>query len=427
MKAFPPGFYRLTLEERRAVVRSALNAEPSTEDRVILDTVLNSGGISAERADLIVENVIGIYSLPLGLCLGIVLNGRERIAPMVVEEPSVIAAASAASKMIAAGGGVVATVEEPLMIAQIEVRGVTDVAGAQARIAGAEASLLASASEAIPNLIRRGGGPKSLEFRVLGSDHIVIHLLVDVRDAMGANLVNSAAERIGPAVAELCGGTLGLCILTNLTDRRVVRARCRVPGRALVGRLTLQPEEVVERIEAASVFAERDPYRAATHNKGIMNGIDSVVLATGNDYRATEAGAHAYAARDGRYDALGKWRRSGGDLEGTLELPLALGTVGGTIRVHDLAALTLRLAVIDSAADLSMLATAVGMASNLAALRALSTEGIQRGHMSLHARSVAVAAGANPSEVHGLAALLVERGTIDRASAESLLIELRSK
>jgi hydroxymethylglutaryl-CoA reductase len=239
--------------------------------------------------------------------------------------------------------------------------------------------------------------------------------------------VNTAAEALGTRLAQLANAELGLRILSNLSDRRVVRARVEVPGSALVGKLALSAPEVLDGIEAASVFAERDPYRAATHNKGLMNGVDSVVLATGNDYRAIEAGAHAYAARSGRYTALATWRRRGAVLEGSLEIPLALGTVGGTLAVHDGAKLALRLAEVRGATDLALLAAAVGLASNLAAIRALSTEGIQKGHMALHARSVAVAAGAAPHEVDALAAQLVERKTIDRASAETLLSELRSK
>jgi hydroxymethylglutaryl-CoA reductase len=274
----------------------------------------------------------------------------------------------------------------------------------------------------------------------------VLHVYVDCKDAMGANLVNAIAEAIGPAAAELSGGTLGLRILSNLCDRRRVRVRCRVHPRdlGLTGRPTDRSSEpargstpppgadafldgalVADRIVLASRFAELDPYRAATHNKGLMNGVDAVVLASGNDFRAVEAGAHAYAARSGRYSPLAVWRRDGEDLVGELEMPLALGTVGGTLRVHPVARMALRVAGIESAGELSMVAASVGMASNLAALRALATEGIQRGHMSLHARSVAVAAGAQGPEVELVALAIVEEGRITLEAAQAALDALR--
>lgn len=415
----PPGFYKLSVAERRALVANGELAE--------LERVLDQGGLDPAKADKIVENVLGIYALPFGLALGLRLNGEDRVAPMVVEEPSVVAAASNASKMMSSGSGVVASMTDPLMIAQIELRHVADVQRARSAILRDREPLLAAANEAFANLVRRGGGARELEIREIGPNHLVVHLLVDTCDAMGANLVNTAAEAIGARVAALAGAKLGLRILSNLSDRRLVTARVEVPGEALVGKLALSASEILDGIEAASIFAERDPYRAATHNKGLMNGVDSVVIATGNDYRAVEAGAHAYAARTGRYTALATWRRRGDTLEGHLEIPLALGTVGGTLRVHEGAQLALRLAEVRGASDLALLAAAVGLASNLAAIRALATEGIQKGHMSLHARSVAMAAGATPHEVDDLAAALVERGTIDRASAETLLSERRTK
>jgi hydroxymethylglutaryl-CoA reductase len=298
--------------------------------------------------------------------------------------------------------------------------------------------LLALAREAAPGLVQRGGGPDCIEVRDLGQGDIVLHLLVDCRDAMGANLLNSMAEAIGPRAAELSGGTLGLRILSNLCDRRRVRATCRVHGRELLfskpsgaGSSSRPPppdldaSEIVERILEASRFAEIDPYRAATHNKGIMNGVDAVVLATGNDFRAVEAGAHAYAARSGRYRPLAVWRRDGDDLIGELEMPLALGIVGGTLRVHPVARLSLEILKIASSADLSMVAASIGLASNLAALRALATEGIQRGHMSLHARSIAIAAGAVADEVEAVAASIAELGRVTLEAAQLSLAKLR--
>jgi hydroxymethylglutaryl-CoA reductase len=416
-----PRFYELTLSERRALIESS--GGPSAAE---LEATLGHGGLDPETADKVVENVLGTYALPFGVALNFVLNGVERLVPMVVEEPSVIAAASNAAKMVREGGGFSGEVPESLMIAQVELRAVRDVDAARARIMAERPALLALAASAVPGLVRRGGGPRELEVRELAADHLVVHVLVDCCDAMGANLVNGAAETLGPRLAELSRGTLGLRILSNLTDRRLIRVRASAPGAALARGLPLTAEQVLEAIEAASIFAERDPYRAATHNKGIMNGLDSVVLAAGNDYRAVEAAAHAYAARSGRYAPLAIWRRRGESLEGVLELPLALGTVGGTLRVHPAARLALRLAGIESARDLALLAGAAGLASNLAALRALATEGIQRGHMSLHARSVAIAAGATGDEVEQVAARLAERGTFNPEAAASVLAALRA-
>jgi hydroxymethylglutaryl-CoA reductase len=292
--------------------------------------------------------------------------------------------------------------------------------------------------------VARGGGPREIEIRDLGQGAIVLHVLVDCLDAMGANLVNSIAEAIGPRAAEIAGAELGLRILSNLCDRRRVRARCRVHVAELASKrasevgLTsertgvdgtpaegLDGHQIVDAIVAASRFAELDPYRAATHNKGIMNGVDAVVIATGNDFRAVEAGAHAYAARSGRYMPLAVWRRDGEDLVGELEMPLALGIVGGTLRVHPAAQLALSLLGVKSALELSYIAASVGLASNLAALRALATEGIQRGHMALHARSVALAAGAVGEEVERVAEVISARGLITQEAAEHALLKLR--
>jgi hydroxymethylglutaryl-CoA reductase len=287
-------------------------------------------------------------------------------------------------------------------------------------------------------LVSRGGGPQAIEVRDLGQGMVVVHVLVDCRDAMGANLVNTIAEALGPRVVELTGGTLGLRILSNLCDRRRVRATCRVHARELVFRDSgngqsdrpppAQPFDgtaIAARIVQASRFAELDPYRAATHNKGIMNGVDAVALATGNDFRAIEAGAHAYAARSGRYAPLAVWRADGSDLVGELEMPLALGTVGGTLRIHAAARVALKLMAVESSHDLSMIAGAVGLASNLAALRALATEGIQRGHMSLHARAVATAAGALGDEVEDVARAITLDGNVSLEAAQSVLEKLR--
>ncbi len=427
-----PGFYKLSLDDRRRAISE--KAELELDD--LLEAV-ESGGLDPATADKVVENVLGTYGLPFGLALNVQINGRDRLVPMVVEEPSVIAAASNAARMVREGGGFHAAMDESLMIAQVEVTDVPDLTRARSQLDGARDELLTASERAVPGLVRRGGGPRDIEIRQLADDHLVLHVLVDCRDAMGANLVNNVAEAIGPRVAELAGGRLGLRILSNLSDRRKVRVTCRVPAEMLTAcaksgtqrkgdRLAADGSDVVDAIVSASRFAERDPYRAATHNKGIMNGVDSVVIATGNDYRAVEAGAHAYAARRGRYEPLATWQRQDDDLIGELEMPLALGIVGGTLRVHPTARLALKLARVESADELALVAGAIGLASNLAALRALATEGIQRGHMSLHARAVATAAGASGSEVEHVAAAIAEVGSITLESAQAALLSLRS-
>jgi hydroxymethylglutaryl-CoA reductase len=432
-----PGFYRLSIAERRV-----LAAERAGLDADALVSALAGGGLDPERADKLVENVLGTYSLPFGIALNVRVNGVDRLAPMAVEEPSVVAAASNAARMARASGGFTAEMVDSLMTGQVQLVDVPHPALAMRRLLDEAPRLLALGSAAVPNLIARGGGPREIEVRDLGEGCLVLHVHVDCKDAMGANLVNTIAEALGPLAAELTHGVLGLRILSNLTDRRRVRVRCRVHARdlGLSGRkleeLASEPppgelgwvdgKKVAERIALASRFAELDPYRAATHNKGIMNGVDAVVIASGNDFRAVEAGAHAYAARSGRYRPLAVWRADGDDLVGELEMPLAVGCVGGTLRVHPVAQMALRLARIERADELAMLAASVGLASNLAALRALATEGIQRGHMSLHARSVAVAAGARGDEVEQVAGVICAEGAVTVEAAERVLAALRA-
>ena len=380
-----PGFYLLSVDERRKRL-----AEAARIDVEELIAAVENGGLDVETADQVVENVVGIYGLPLGVALNVRVNGEDRLAPMVIEEPSVIAAASNAARMVRETGGFEATMVEDLMTTQVQVFDVSDAAGAVERLEAARAELLDLATKAVPGLVTRGAGPREIEVRDLGSGCVVVHVNVDCSDAMGANLVNQIAEELGPRVAELAKGTLGLRILTNLNDRRRVRVTCQVHEDDLQldrGHDSVSGEDVAIGIEQASRFAELDPYRAATHNKGIMNGVDAVVLATGNDFRAVEAGAHAYAARSGTYRPLATWRLDGAHLMGQLEMPLALGIVGGTLRVHAAARLALKLMRVEKASELSCIAASVGLASNLAALRALATEGIQRGHMALHSRS----------------------------------------
>ncbi len=419
-----PGFYKVSVEERRALVSDATGEAARDIARA-----LEGGGLDEETADKFVENVIGTYGLPYGVALNVRVNGHDYVVPMVVEEPSVVAAASNAARMIREGGGFTAEADEPLMTAQVQLTHVRDREAASARILAAEPALLALADEAIPGLIERGGGARSLEVRALGDEDeamLVVHVLVDCRDAMGANLINGLAERIAPNLAELSGGRVGLRILSNLCDRRCVRVQCRIPASVLATD-ELGGDAVIDGIVNASRFAELDPYRAATHNKGIMNGVDAVVIATGNDWRAVEAGAHAFAARSGKYSPLATWRRApNGDLAGAIEIPMALGTVGGTLRVHPAARLSLRLLGVTGAQDLAGIAASVGLASNLAALRALATCGIQRGHMALHARSVALAAGATGAEVERVATMIVEARDITLEAARNALEIARS-
>ena len=401
-----------------------------------LEHALERGGLDEATADKMVENSLGTYALPFGVGLNFNINGLDRLAPMVVEEPSVIAAASNAARMVRAAGGFVGELLGSLMTAQVQLHAVPEPDAARARILAAAPELLEMASQAVAGLVARGGGPRELEVRNLGDGYMVTHIQVDCLDAMGANLVNTVAEALGPRIAALAGGQLGLRILSNLCDGRRVRVRCaahaedlEVPPHAFGGQLLpgYSGDQVIDGVVRASEFAERDPYRAATHNKGVMNGIDSVVIATGNDFRAVEAGDHAYASRSGSYRPLSRWRRDGDRLVGEIELPLALGIVCGTLRIHRGARLALDLAGIGSAGELSLLAASVGLASNLAALRALATDGIQRGHMSLHARSVAAAAGASADEVDLVARELAQSPSITLLAAQRTLGELRQR
>jgi hydroxymethylglutaryl-CoA reductase len=357
---------------------------------------LASGGLDEATADAMIENAIGTLALPFGVALNFQINGRDYLVPMATEEPSVVAAASHAAKRIRAGGGFCAEVDRSVMAAQVEVHGVTDPAGAVARLRAASGELIAAADAAAPGLTERGGGATEIEARDLGEGFVVTHIYVDCCDAMGANLLNTVAETLGPRIAELCGGELGLRILSNYCDRRCARIRARVPLEAL-GCDRVPGDAAARGIAAASRFAELDAYRAVTHNKGIMNGVVAVAIATGNDSRAVEAAAHAFAGRTGRYRPLATWRLEPEGLAGELTIPLALGVVGGALRAHRGARLSLDLLGVRSSADLAAVAAAAGLATNLAALRALATEGIQRGHMALHQRALRDGAPREPA------------------------------
>ena len=410
-------FYRLSVEERRRKIAEVLNL-PAAE----IEALANGDGLPLEVADAMVENAVGTFALPFGVALNFKVNGRDIVVPMVVEEPSVIAAASYAALLARAGGGFVAEADPGAMIGQIQLVDVPDPGAAVERIGAARARLLEAAEELTPGLCKRGAGPRDVEVRVVrgsdGESKVAVHVLHDPGDAMGANAVNSLVEGLAPMVEEIAGGTVCLRILSNLSDRRLARASVRVPFSAL-GRDGLAGSGVAERMMHAYRFAAADPYRATTHNKGIMNGVDAVALATGNDWRAIEAGAHAYASRDGRYTSLSTWRIEDEHLVGSIELPMAVSTVGPLVKSHPRVRLAFRVLGVSSARELAGIMAAAGLASNLAAMRALATEGIQKGHMSLHARSVLLAAGARGAAVEQLRKRLVAAGDvkIDRAIA----------
>lgn len=424
------GFYQMSVAERVAIVARWADLTPE-------EVNLLHNGLGVAQADKMVENVVGRYALPLGIGANFLVNGKEYLIPMVVEEPSVVAAVSYAAKLARTGGGFLAGSTPPVMIAQVQLLGVADMAAAEAAILAARAELLALADTS-PSITARGGGPVDIEVRRLPvtptAPMLVVHLLFDTRDAMGANAVNTAAEAIAPVLERLSGGRALLRILSNLTDRRRAWAEVTIPAAAF-STIDFAGADVIEGIAHANAFAVADPYRAATHNKGILNGIDAVAIATGNDWRAIEAGAHAYAARDGQYRALTDWRvvsGAGGEgrgapsaelsLYGRLELPLAVGTVGGATRAHPAAQVALKILGVSGAQELAEVMAAVGLAQNLAAIRALATEGIQRGHMALHARQMAVAAGAQGEAVDRIAAQLIAERQIRVERARELLV-----
>ncbi len=414
-----PGFYNESLGQRLKLAAEAAGLVP--DDLLPFQT----GGLAAEQADHMVENAIGLHSLPLGLGLNFVVNGREVLVPMAIEEPSVVAGASFMAKLARAGGGFRATTTAPNMIGQMQILDLADIYTARMAIYEHKSELLEEADEIDPVLKKFGGGARDLEVRLFESSPIgpflVVHLIYDVRDAMGANAINTACERLAPRLERITGGRVHLRILSNLADQRLARVRCTIPARELAFE-GYTGEQVRDGILEAWAFAAADPYRAATHNKGIMNGVDAVVIASGNDWRAIEAGAHAYAACSGRYTSLSTWGREvDGSLVGTLEMPMAVGIVGGTTKVHPAARTALKLMGVTTAAQLAEIIVSVGLAQNLAALRALATEGIQRGHMSLHARQVAIAAGATGDLIEKLAAQLVSEKVVRIDRAEEIL------
>ena len=413
-----PGFYTKTLKERAQII--AEQAQLTPEQLAALD---GSAGLTLEQAEHMIENVVGLLQLPLGLAVNFLVNGREVLVPMALEEPSVVASASFMARLVRSGGGFTAHTTEPEMIGQIQVLDVADLPSARLALLENKARLLDLVNQVDPVIVNLGGGARDLEVRLIETSPVgpflVVHLVYDTRDAMGANAVNTACEALALTIEQITGGRVHLRILSNLADRRLAFARCLVPVAELAFD-NFSGERVRDGVIEAYAFAAVDPYRAATHNKGIMNGVDPIVIATGNDWRAVEAGAHAYAARSGRYTSLSTWGKDqAGNLVGTLEMPLAVGIVGGATKVHPAAQAALKLMGVTTARALTEIIVSAGLAQNLAALRALATEGIQRGHMSLHARQVAVAAGATGEWVERVAAQMVaeRKVRVDRAEA----------
>ncbi len=408
------GFFKLSPLERLKEVAEFTGI--SSEDQAILQ---DADSLDMEKADHMIENVIGRYTLPMGVALNFIINGREYVIPMVTEEPSVVAAASNAAKMARPGGGFTTNYTGSVMIAQIQILDVPDPFYAKNLIFENKEKIKTICNEKDPMLVKFGGGVQDVEVRVLDTrigPMVIVHLLVNTMDAMGANTVNTMAEAVAPFLAEITGGRSELRILSNLADRRLARVRAVFLKEAVGGK------DVVEKMLAAYAFAAADPYRAATHNKGIMNGITPVVMATGNDTRAIESGAHAYASRSGRYTSLTTWEKNAnGDLVGTIELPMAVGLVGGATKIHPTAQVAVKLLGVKSAGELAQIIAAVGLAQNMAAIKALATEGIQRGHMSLHARNLATVAGAKGEALEAIVKQMVAEKNVRLEYAQELM------
>lgn len=425
MKSFDK-FYKKTLEERQAILAEYANL--NEEEQAFL---ASTGALSFDKANHMIENTVGIYSLPLGLGMNMLLNDKKYIVPMAMEEPSVVAAQSSGAKLIAQNGGITSTATDRKMIGQIELITVPDVEAAEEKVIANREKLIAIANNAHPSLLKRGGGAVDLQVRTTktasGETLFIIHLLVDTQEAMGANMVNTMVETLAPELEILTGGVANMRILSNLVDDATATATCRLAPESLATK-TQSGEWVRDRIIAAYEFADADIYRAATHNKGIMNGIDAVIMAFGNDWRAVEAASHAYTARTGSYKPMSKWSKDAdGYLIGELTLPMPVAFVGGSIAIHPIASLSKKIARVESAKELAMLVCAVGLTQNLAALKALVTEGIQRGHMSLQAKSLAMTAGAEANEIEQVAQFLQETKQLNVMAAKKYIAELRTK
>jgi hydroxymethylglutaryl-CoA reductase len=407
------GFYKLSLDERVKLVKNFANLTKEEEN-----LIKKTGALRPDIANHMIENVIGTIPIPIGIAVNFRINAKDYLIPMAIEEPSVVAAASYAAKIARKRGGFKASSTKPIMIGQIQVVDVEDVFRGKIALLKGKDAILKIANEQDPVLVSLGGGAKDLEVKILDTETgpmIVVELLIDCRDAMGANAINTMTEAVAPIVEKMTKGRVYLRILSNLADKRLVRASVVIDQQAVGG------EEVIDGIIQAYSFAVADPYRCATHNKGIMNGIISIVLATGNDHRAVEAGAHAYAAISGQYKPLTVWRKNKeGDLVGSIELPMAVGIVGGATKAHPVARINIKILGVKSSTELGEVMASVGLAQNLAALRALATEGIQRGHMALHARNIAMEVGATGELVYTIAKKMVEEKNIRRERAKQL-------
>ncbi|EAG5904975.1 hydroxymethylglutaryl-CoA reductase, degradative [Listeria monocytogenes] len=424
MNAFDK-FYKKTVEERHAIL--AEYAGLNEEEQAFL---ASTGALSFDKANHMIENTIGIYSLPLGLGMNMLLNDKRYVVPMAMEEPSVVAAQSAGAKLIAQNGGITGSATKRKMIGQIELVSVSDIEAAKENVIANEEQLIAIANQAHPSLQKRGGGAVEIQVRTAQTAHdealFIVHLLVDTQEAMGANMVNTMVEALAPELEMLTNGIANMRILSNLVDEATATAVCRINPESLATK-TQSGEWVRDRIIAAYEFADADIYRAATHNKGIMNGIDAVIMAFGNDWRAVEAASHAYAARTGSYKPMSKWSKDAeGYLVGELTLPMPVAFVGGSIGIHPIATLSKKIARVESAKELATLVCAVGLTQNLSALKALVTEGIQRGHMSLQAKSLAMTAGAEADEIEKVATFLQESKQLNVVAAKEFITKLRS-
>ena len=413
------GFYKLSPKDRLIFLKQF--ADLSETECNLLQ---NTGSLPLDLADHMIENVVGAMPMPFGIAVNFQINRHDYLIPMVIEEPSVVAAASYAAKMVREGGGFHTSSTPPVMIGQIQVVGAGDPEVGKVQVLAAKQDILKKANEQDPLLAKVGGGAKDVEARVIQSKvgpMLIVELDVDCRDAMGANAVNTMCEAVAPMIEELAGGRVYLRIITNLATKRLAKAWCTVPKESVGG------EEVVDGIVNASAFAAADPFRAATHNKGIMNGIIAVILATGNDHRAIEAGAHAYAALNGSYTSLSTWDKdANGNLVGSLELPMAVGLIGGAVKTHPIAKIAVKILGVKTANEFGEVCAAVGLAQNLGALRALASEGIQRGHMSLHARNIAMAAGVPEDMLDKVVERMVKERIIRMDRARELMKELSS-
>jgi len=409
----------LTPEERLRHV-----ADFAQLDEAELDILRTSSSLKIETANRMIENAIAVMPIPVGIAVNFQINGKDRLIPMAIEEPSVVAGASNAAKMARSKGGFWTSSTRPVMIGQIQIVGCADPTNARATLLGAVEQILRTANDQDPVLVSKGGGAIGLQAKIIQTSlgpMVIAELLVDCLDAMGANAVNTMAEAIAPVIERLTNGRVYLRIISNLADKRLARARVTVAKEAVGG------PEVVDGIISAYAFAAADPYRCATHNKGVMNGVTAVVLATGNDTRAIEAGAHAYASRSGHYSPLTHWEKdASGDLAGEIEIPMAVGLIGGATAVHPVAKIAVKILGVESARELGETIAAVGLCQNLAALRALAAEGIQHGHMRLHARNVAATAGATGDLVDIVAEKMVQERKIRIDRAKELLAELAS-